>query len=48
MAKGKVKIPKFHSLEKLDAWAKKQKRDSFDRKEKKVERKRIKKALKGG
>jgi len=44
----KTKVPKFNSLEKLDAWAKKQKRNSFDRKEKKIERKRIKKMIKGG
>jgi len=38
------KVPKFKSLEKLDAWAKK---NPHDRKEKKAERKRIKKVLRG-
>jgi len=39
----KTKVPKFNSLEELSAWVQKQERNSFDRKERKIERKRIKK-----
>ena len=39
----KTKVPKFNTLRELKAWSRAQKRNSFDRKERKVERKRIKK-----
>ena len=38
-----AKIPKFKSLDKLDAWVRVQKKNSYDRKEKKTERRRLKK-----
>ena len=43
----KTKVPKFNSLYALDAWARAQKKNSFDRKERKAERRRLKK-LRGG
>ena len=42
MVKAKKKVPKFKKLDRLDAWVRAQEKNSFDRKEKKSERKRLK------
>jgi len=39
----KNKVPKFTKLDKFDAWAKAQKKNSHDRKEMRTERRRLKK-----
>ena len=43
----KIKVPKFNSLYDLDVWVRAQEQNSFDRKERKAERRRLKK-LRGG
>jgi hypothetical protein len=44
----KIKVPKFNSLSELDAWVRSQGARNVERKERKVERKRLKKLIRGG